>query len=69
MIDQHQDQFRDALHGIQLGIGSESSVRSRGYVIDQNGGYRDKDGNPIGGANPGKSPDAHIPYEDFVFKR
>ena len=39
------------------------------YVIDQNGGYRDVNGNPIGGANPGRTPEAHIPYDHFRFRR
>lgn len=39
------------------------------YVKDQNGGFRDVNGNPIPGANPGDTPAAHIPYNDFIFRR
>jgi len=39
------------------------------YVVDQKGGFRDVNGDVIRGANPGNTPDAHIPYGDFVFKR
>jgi hypothetical protein len=39
------------------------------YVVDQNGGYRDVNGNPIGGGNPGRTAEAHIPYDDFRFRR
>jgi hypothetical protein len=39
------------------------------YVVDQNGGFRDVNGDPIGGPNPGKTPEAHIPYDDFKFRR
>ena len=41
----------------------------RPYVIDQNGGYRDVNGDSIAAANPGRSPEAHIPYELFRFRR
>ena len=39
------------------------------YVVDQNGGYRDVNGNPIPGSRPGSTPEAHIPYDDFKFRR
>jgi hypothetical protein len=39
------------------------------YVIDQKGGYRDVNGRTIRGRNPGRTAGAHIPYEDFRFKR
>ena len=39
------------------------------YVIDQNGGYRDVNGNLIPGSAPGRGPEAHIPYELFRFRR
>jgi hypothetical protein len=39
------------------------------YVIDQSGGFRDVDGNLISGPAPGQTPDAHIPYERFRFRR
>ncbi len=39
------------------------------YIKDQNGDFRDVDGNPIGGPDPGKSPEAHIPASSFKFKR
>ena len=41
----------------------------RPYVIDQNGGYRDVNGNPIPGSAPGRGPRAHIPHELFRFRR
>jgi hypothetical protein len=39
------------------------------YVIDQNGGYRDVNGNIIGGRRPGATAAAHIPYDLFRFRR
>ena len=39
------------------------------YVTDQNGGYRDVDGNLIPGANPSRTAAAHIPYDRFRFRR
>jgi hypothetical protein len=39
------------------------------YVIDQNGGYRDVNGNLIRSRNPGRTPEAHIPYDRFRFRR
>lgn len=40
------------------------------YVKDQNNGaFVDKNGQPIGGPRPGNTPESHIPYEDYVFKR
>jgi hypothetical protein len=39
------------------------------YVIDQNGGYRDVNGNLIGGRRPGATAVAHIPYDLFRFRR
>jgi hypothetical protein len=41
----------------------------RPYVIDQCGGYRDVNGNPVRGPSPGRAPEAHIPYESFRFRR
>lgn len=50
--------------------GSQYPHQQRPYVIDRNwGGYRNKDGQPIGGARPGKDPDAHIPYDIYIFWR
>jgi hypothetical protein len=43
--------------------------QQRAYVIDQNGSFRDVNGNPISGAAPGRTPEAHIPYELFKFQR
>jgi hypothetical protein len=48
---------------------SEYRSQQRAYVIDQNGSFRDLNGNPISGAAPGRSPAAHIPYELFKFRR
>ena len=39
------------------------------YVIDQKGGFRDVNGNPIPGPKPRATPEAHIPYKDFQFSR
>ena len=39
------------------------------YVRDQKGGFRDVNGNPIRGPDPGRTPDAHIPYDQFRFRR
>ena len=39
------------------------------YVIDQNGGYRDVNGNPIAGPTPLRTAEAHIPYNRFRFRR
>ena len=39
------------------------------YVIDQNRGYRDVNGNVIPGANPSRTAAAHIPYNRFRFRR
>jgi hypothetical protein len=39
------------------------------YVIDQNGSFRDVEGNTIPGAAPGRTPQAHIPFELFRFRR
>ncbi len=53
--------------------GTPSSPRpesQRPYVVHQrNGRFVDKHGQPIGGANPGQTPEAHIPYEEFIFRR
>jgi hypothetical protein len=43
--------------------------QQRPYVLDQNGGYRDVDGNRVPGPNPRLRPKAHIPYELFKFQR
>jgi len=49
---------------------SPNPRQQRPYVIDQkNGSIVDKNGRPIGGAKPDMSPDAHIPLEDFKFRR
>jgi hypothetical protein len=48
---------------------SKHPKQRRPYVIDQNGSFRDVDGNPIGGAAPGRTPEAHIPYALFKFRR
>ncbi|MDB5492107.1 MAG: sugar-binding protein [Micavibrio sp.] len=39
------------------------------YVIDQNGSFRNVNGNPIYAPEPGKTPEAHIPYDQFQFRR
>jgi hypothetical protein len=39
------------------------------YVVDQNGSFRDVNGNPVPGAIPGRTPQAHIPFELFKFRR
>ena len=39
------------------------------YVVDQNGSFRDVDGNAIPGAAPGRTVQAHIPFELFKFRR
>ena len=43
--------------------------QQRPYVIDQNGGYRDLNGDLIPGPNPGRKPEAHIPLDVFRFRR
>jgi hypothetical protein len=48
---------------------SPHPTRRGPYVIDQNGGYRDVNGNRISGRNPGRNPRAHIPYDLFRFRR
>lgn len=48
---------------------SEYPNQQRAYVIDQSGGFRDVNGNPIAGAAPGRTPEVHIPYELFKFRR
>ena len=48
---------------------SEYPSQQRPYVIDQNGGFRDANGDPIPGATPGRMPEAHIPFELFKFRR
>lgn len=48
---------------------SQYPHQRRPYVIDQNGSFRDVNGNPIGGPRPGHTPEAHIPYTDFTFRR
>ena len=44
-------------------------AQQKPYVKDQNGGFRDVNGGPIRGSNPGDSPEAHIPYNQFKFRR
>jgi len=39
------------------------------YVVDQNGSFLDVNGNAIGGTNPGGSQEAHIPYQNYKFRR
>jgi hypothetical protein len=39
------------------------------YVVDQNGGFRDVDGNRISGRKPRVTSAAHIPYDAFRFRR
>jgi hypothetical protein len=39
------------------------------YVVDRCGGYRDVNGNQIGGPDPGRSAEAHIPLDSFKFRR
>ena len=48
---------------------SPHPTQQKPYVVDQNGGYRDANGNPIGGAQPGRTSRAHIPYDVFRFRR
>jgi hypothetical protein len=48
---------------------SRNVCQRRPYVIDQNGSYRDVNGNSILGPAPGRTPEAHIPYELFRFCR
>jgi len=48
---------------------SDYPNQRRPYVIDQNGSFRDVDGNAISGATPGRAPEAHIPFELFRFRR
>lgn len=44
--------------------------RQRPYVVDQNwGAFVSRDGQSIGGARPGREPDAHIPYDVYFFWR
>jgi hypothetical protein len=49
--------------------GSRYVSQRRPYVIDQNGSYRDVNGSPILGPAPARTPEAHIPYERFRFRR
>jgi hypothetical protein len=44
-------------------------ARRAPYVIDQNGGFRDVNGNVIRGRKPGATAEAHIPLERFKFRR
>jgi hypothetical protein len=40
------------------------------YVKDQkSGSFVDKGGRPIPGANPADTPEAHIPLDEFIFRR
>ena len=48
---------------------SRFACRRQPYVIDQNGSYRDVNGEPIAGPASGSTPEAHIPYERFRFRR
>jgi hypothetical protein len=48
---------------------SPNESQRRPYVTDQNGGFRDVNGNPIPGARPGHTREAHIPYDRFKFRR
>jgi len=48
---------------------SPNPSQRRSYVVDQHGGFRDAQGNRISGPNPGAMPQAHIPYEQFRFRR
>ncbi|MBS0224341.1 MAG: hypothetical protein JSR91_26775 [Proteobacteria bacterium] len=49
---------------------SPNPFQQRPYIVDRNNGrVMDRNGQPIEGANPEKSPDAHIPYEDYTFRR
>ena len=48
---------------------SQYQNQQKPYVIDQNGGYRDVNGNPIPGSAPARTLEAHIPYERFKFRR
>jgi hypothetical protein len=42
----------------------------RPYVVGQSwGAYVNRDGRPLGGADPRRHPDAHIPYDAYVFWR
>ena len=44
--------------------------RQRPYVIDRNwGALQDRNGQRVGGSNPRKEPDAHIPYDVYFFWR
>jgi hypothetical protein len=48
---------------------SEYPSQRRPYVVDQNGGFCDANGDPIPGGTPGRMPEAHIPFELFKFRR
>ncbi|MBS0224337.1 MAG: hypothetical protein JSR91_26755, partial [Proteobacteria bacterium] len=49
---------------------SPHETQQRPYVVDQTrGSFVDKNGKPIRGEQPGKSPEAHIPYEEYIFRR
>ena len=49
---------------------SQYPEQQRPYVLDQNwGAFRTRDGQSIGGFKPGRSPDAHIPYDVYFFWR
>ncbi|HTT81317.1 MAG TPA: hypothetical protein VMF86_16720 [Stellaceae bacterium] len=48
---------------------SRYANQRRPYVVDQCGGYRDVNGNPVRGRSPGRAPEAHIPYQSFTFRR
>jgi hypothetical protein len=39
------------------------------YVVDQKGGFSDVNGNTISAERSGATPEAHIPYDDFKFRR
>jgi hypothetical protein len=48
---------------------SQYPSQQKPYVIDQDGSYRDVNGNPIPGSAPSRTAEAHIPYERFKFRR
>ena len=49
---------------------SPHSNQRRPYVVDQNwGAYVNRDGRPVGGSDPKRHPDVHIPYDVYFFWR
>jgi hypothetical protein len=61
---------RDSVRLMPAAPKSTSASQRVQYVIDQNNGsFRDRDGKAIPGPKPGKTKAAHIPRDQFIFRR